>query len=219
MARFAAFVFIGLGSASPYMRQQSTAPIFNVPDSAWSSLNSSVSGRLHAGTPYALPCFDSYQSALETAGNGRDLTTCQNIQKGLATSETLINDFGSYHWPLFGACMARNERCTVNPSTPISSSNPPQGTCHQGSVPDYYIDSREVQDVQRGLVFAKEHGLPVSVKNTGHDFKGRSSGPNTLAIWYVGCEYPVKSSSRRVLVCGLMMSQQGSQPRAKTRHH
>jgi hypothetical protein len=50
-------------------------------------------------------------------------------------------------------------------------------------MPDYFIDVRTASDVAAGLAFAQKHSVPVVVKNTGHDYKGRSSAPNSLMIW------------------------------------
>ena len=53
----------------------------------------------------------------------------------------------------------------------------------QGSVPNMYIDVRSVNDVQQGLAFASRNNLRLVIKNTGHDYKGRSSAPDSLALW------------------------------------
>jgi FAD/FMN-containing dehydrogenase len=50
-------------------------------------------------------------------------------------------------------------------------------------VPSKYVDVRELRDVQEALNFATENNIPVVIKNTGHDYKGRSSAPDTLGIW------------------------------------
>lgn len=65
------------------------------------------------------------------------------------------------------------------PVDPIS----PLTNCYQGSVSPYYIDVSQVSDVQAGLAFASSHGVPLVIKNSGHDYKGRSSAPNSLALW------------------------------------
>ncbi|THH02380.1 hypothetical protein EW145_g6755 [Phellinidium pouzarii] len=45
------------------------------------------------------------------------------------------------------------------------------------------IDVRNASDVQAAFAFAKETGVKLSIKNSGHDYKGRSSGRNTLGLW------------------------------------
>lgn len=156
-------------------------PIFAVSSEAWQSLNASIDGRLKDGQPAALPCFFTYASSSGLSSNNPDWEQCREIVDGLANSDSLIREFGSYHNPTFATCMSHDQKCTIGVSDFLGLTNT---TCYQGTVPDYYIDAHEVRDVQRGLKFARKHKIPITVKNTGHDYKGRSAGPNTLAIWY-----------------------------------
>ncbi|KDQ63536.1 hypothetical protein JAAARDRAFT_169472 [Jaapia argillacea MUCL 33604] len=55
--------------------------------------------------------------------------------------------------------------------------------CQQGSVPVIGVDARTVQDVQAGVKFAAEHNLRLVVKNTGHDFLGRSTARGSFLLW------------------------------------
>lgn len=63
----------------------------------------------------------------------------------------------------------------------------PNGTqsqrCGQGLVAPLSLDARSIDDVQAGIRFAGEHNLYVTIKNTGHDHLGRSSGDGSFAIW------------------------------------
>lgn len=45
------------------------------------------------------------------------------------------------------------------------------------------IDVRTPSDVAAGLAFSNKTGVPLIVKNTGHDYIGRSSAPKSLALW------------------------------------
>src|SRR6266513_932262 len=60
---------------------------------------------------------------------------------------------------------------------------PIKATCFQGSVPDQMIDVQCIKDIQAAFKFAKDTKTPLVIKNTGHDWKGRSSGPGSLALW------------------------------------
>lgn len=40
-----------------------------------------------------------------------------------------------------------------------------------------------MSDVQAALNFANSTGVPLVIKNSGHDYKGWSSAPNALALW------------------------------------
>jgi hypothetical protein len=55
-------------------------------------------------------------------------------------------------------------------------------TCYQGSVSPKYIQVKEVSDIQAALAFAKLYNVPLTVKNPGHDYKGRSAAPNNPAL-------------------------------------
>ncbi|KAL0067114.1 hypothetical protein AAF712_005901 [Marasmius tenuissimus] len=55
--------------------------------------------------------------------------------------------------------------------------------CEQGSVPPIGVDARNVGDIQAAVKFAAEKNLRLVVKNTGHDYLGRSSGRNGFMIW------------------------------------
>jgi FAD/FMN-containing dehydrogenase len=45
------------------------------------------------------------------------------------------------------------------------------------------IDVQCIEDIQAAFQFAKDAKTPLVIKNTGHDWKGRSSGPGSLALW------------------------------------
>lgn len=81
-------------------------------------------------------------------------------------------------------CQATGQSCNLDyvlPSNPLVYA--PPINCYQGSVSPYYIDVSGVSDIQAGLAFAAQHNIPLVVKNSGHDYKGRSSSPGSLALW------------------------------------
>jgi hypothetical protein len=180
MARLSASLLLALAAAAAHA-SRCTLPILKVPDADWDALKSSLSGRLHVGRPAGLPCFTKLRDISGLAENpDASEELCQEVQDTIATSDLLVRDFGSYHNPTFGTCMAQNRRCTLSAS---ARSNVTDQVCNQGTVPDYFIEALSAEDIQLGLRFAHEHKIPVTIKNTGHDYKGRSTGPNTLAIW------------------------------------
>ncbi|KAG8748769.1 hypothetical protein FRC11_011898, partial [Ceratobasidium sp. 423] len=54
---------------------------------------------------------------------------------------------------------------------------------NNGFVPVYSVDTRDDDHVMRAVKFAGEYNLRLVVKNTGHDFLGRSSGEGSFSIW------------------------------------
>ena len=73
-------------------------------------------------------------------------------------------------WPLFQGrtCMPTND------ST---------GTCTLGGYASYSINVSTVAQIQLGINFARNLNLRLVVKNTGHDYIGKSSGAGALNIW------------------------------------
>ncbi|KAG6913137.1 hypothetical protein DXG01_009384, partial [Tephrocybe rancida] len=56
-------------------------------------------------------------------------------------------------------------------------------TCSLGRLASYYVDVRNALHILAALQFAHAHNIRLSIKNTGHDFFGRSVAPNSLVIW------------------------------------
>ncbi|KAJ0413820.1 FAD-binding domain-containing protein [Aspergillus carlsbadensis] len=156
----------------------SRASIASVSQDKWDALNSTISGRLHNGQPMLAPCFYRYNGQSQ-----RPSAECSAVQENKAASESIVEHVGGYQYVNWASCQSTGQSCALsfflNPDyiTPLASQ------CYQGSVPSKYVDVREVRDVQEALSFAKENNLRVVIKNTGHDYKGRSSGPDSLGIW------------------------------------
>ncbi|KAL0946201.1 hypothetical protein HGRIS_012461 [Hohenbuehelia grisea] len=56
-------------------------------------------------------------------------------------------------------------------------------SCQQGSVPVIGVDARSEKDVQTAVKFAAKNNLRLVVKNTGHDYLGRSTARGAFLIW------------------------------------
>jgi len=55
--------------------------------------------------------------------------------------------------------------------------------CEQGNIPPLGVNATRVEDIQAAVKFARQHNLRLVVKNTGHDYLGRSSARNAFLIW------------------------------------
>ncbi|KAF8517612.1 hypothetical protein JB92DRAFT_2905024 [Gautieria morchelliformis] len=163
---------------SPY--DSTTPPILTVPPARWAALNASVGGRLFPGVPFAKPCFAKY----EGWESGVEIEGCEGVRRGYGNESIRTSSRGGQINTQWETCQARSEACLldyVDPYNPETVKLPNE--CHQGSVSHYYIDVRIPGDVQAALAFARTSGVPLVIKNTGHDYKGRSSAPYSLALW------------------------------------
>ncbi|KAF2464847.1 FAD binding domain-containing protein [Lindgomyces ingoldianus] len=55
--------------------------------------------------------------------------------------------------------------------------------CTRGGFPMYVINATTPKHIQLGVNFARNTGVRLVVKNTGHDFLGKSGGADSLSIW------------------------------------
>ncbi|KAF8163701.1 hypothetical protein B0H34DRAFT_672644 [Crassisporium funariophilum] len=136
------------------------ASVHAVNGSDWVRLNATLGGRLLPGEPWSKPCFTRYNGiAVEP-----DPERCTYVQ---------ANYFQSHR-----------DQCQLdwtNPTNPVPFGEGQE--CKQGSIPSFYIDVEGSNDVLQAYAFSRRTGTTLVVKNSGHDFLGRSSAPNSLALW------------------------------------
>lgn len=58
----------------------------------------------------------------------------------------------------------------------------PTDSCTGGYFPTLYIKAKTIAHIQAGVLFAKNNNLRLIIRNTGHDFLGRSVGWGALVI-------------------------------------
>jgi hypothetical protein len=136
----------------------------------WQQLNQTLGGRLHQTIPLGAPCYKT--------STYFDQDYCSSIRSTYNSSLDRVSHYGQTFWQNWEACGISG--CSLLSSNPAEQLYP---TCSLGSLATYYIDVRKASDISSTLGFSEDHNLRISIKNTGHDFAGRSVGPNTLAIW------------------------------------
>lgn len=163
--------------------------ISSVPHSAWDALQVRVQGRLHAEYPMGAFCNSRYDGSL----NGHlDLDECAKLLANQQNTSFMASYAQGYAYSTWTMCMAKGERC----NTPGKSLGRPasaiRGNCRQGSVSSYYIDAHTDEDIKAGLAFAQQHNIPLVIKASGHDYKGRSAGKGSLMIWLYNYQSEMK---------------------------
>lgn len=73
-------------------------------------------------------------------------------------------------WPYYA-----NNTCDPLP-------NQQNNECRIGYYPEYVIVAKTRQHIQAGVKFARDNNIRLVVRNTGHDFMGRSTGRGALSI-------------------------------------
>ncbi|KAG0050758.1 hypothetical protein BGZ83_004474 [Gryganskiella cystojenkinii] len=55
--------------------------------------------------------------------------------------------------------------------------------CVQGAVPLWTVKASTIEEVQETVRFATRYNIRLAIKNTGHDFLGRSTAPSSISLW------------------------------------
>ncbi|KAK1995543.1 FAD binding domain-containing protein [Colletotrichum falcatum] len=127
---------------------------------SWDALNATVGGRLVATAPIGSPCHDPTY----------DAEACAALQSSWSNPLTHLPSSSSVMQSYFA-----NQSCD-----PFTDRAIP---CTLGNYVSYAVDVQSAEHVSSALKFAKDNNLRVVVRNTGHDFLGRSTGAGALAIW------------------------------------
>ncbi|EAU38517.1 conserved hypothetical protein [Aspergillus terreus NIH2624] len=128
----------------------------------WSLFDWLLGGRLVKTVPLAASCYSSWPEY--------DPDQCQVVSDNWTVSYLHAADPASIMWPLYEgrSCMPTDD---------------PSGECTVGGYSSYAVNVSNVAQIQLAVNFARNAGLRLVVKNTGHDFNGKSTGAGALGIW------------------------------------
>ncbi|GLB38750.1 putative oxygen-dependent FAD-linked oxidoreductase family protein [Lyophyllum shimeji] len=148
--------------------------LYEPPASEWHALKKAVNGRLFEGVPFAHPCF----------AKGFNSTECVAIRSSYLDEVSRANAPAAYIQTQWETCQTTDDGCLLSYTNPQDESPTlPPNQCQLGSIPRHFIDVRNAEDVAAAFRFSRRTGMPLVIKNTGHDYKGRSSAPHSLALW------------------------------------
>lgn len=136
----------------------------------WQQFNKTLGGHLNKTIPMGAPCY----------GNSpyHDVAACDVVEGNYNDSITRGSYYGQTYWLNWETCGMSG--CSLFEPDPEETLF---GTCSLGRLAPYYVAVRNASHISVALQFAQAHNIRISVKNTGHDFFGRSAVPNSLAIW------------------------------------
>ncbi|KAH8904988.1 FAD-binding domain-containing protein [Coniochaeta sp. PMI_546] len=134
----------------------------------WKKLNTTVGGNLLVDIPPGAPCHKTFEGPLGTV-NTYSAAGCANVQANFANETWTVDQPAAELWTYW-----TNETCrpTTDPSAP----------CTLGYYPVYVILAKTKEHIKAGIDFARQKGIRMIVRNTGHDFIGRSTGWGSLVI-------------------------------------
>ncbi|KAH8800657.1 hypothetical protein F5884DRAFT_713644, partial [Xylogone sp. PMI_703] len=132
----------------------------------WQAFNQTLSGRLRTTVMLSSPCF-------EDSPNFNN-ATCASIQANYFNGTFRQQTFGSMEESEWEACG------TANCYPPFLV--PGATTCSLGRISEFYVDAETAEQVVTTLTFVRSHNIRLVLRNTGHDYLGRSASPNALTL-------------------------------------
>ncbi|KAK4226014.1 FAD-binding protein [Podospora fimiseda] len=139
--------------------------------SDWASLNNQVEGKLISNIPIGAVCHNTFVSSTLGTVNTYDAAKCNKLRAHWFEGETHMSHPSS---PM-------QYSATNNSCNPFDTD--PNSPCTIGNHVLYSINATKPSHIQAGIKFAKKHNIRLIIRNTGHDFLGKSTGPHSLAIW------------------------------------
>ncbi|PYI10717.1 FAD-binding domain-containing protein [Aspergillus sclerotiicarbonarius CBS 121057] len=126
----------------------------------WASFNESLDGRLIPTVPLGKPCHAPFYRA----------GVCDYLREQWTEPEIHYESSSSVMAPWFA-----NGSC--DPFHPIAK------PCLMGNYVAYAVNVSRPAHISQALAFATKHNLRVVIRNTGHDYNGKSTGAGALGIW------------------------------------
>ncbi|KAF2182160.1 FAD/FMN-containing isoamyl alcohol oxidase-like protein MreA [Zopfia rhizophila CBS 207.26] len=130
----------------------------------WATLNTTVSGALQVAVPPGAVCYNRLGN-ISTFDAGK----CAEVQSKWTDEQFQTDQTIANLWPFY----------TNNTCLPTNS---PNATCTRGFYGQYVIVATTKEHIKAGIDFARTHNLRLIIRNTGHDFMGRSTGWGSLII-------------------------------------
>ncbi|GFN20584.1 hypothetical protein AtubIFM55763_005690 [Aspergillus tubingensis] len=128
--------------------------------SEWAQFNKTVDGRLIKTIPLGKPCHSPYYNA----------SVCTSLKEQWTEPELHYTSSSSVMAPWFA-----NGSC--DPFHPIDK------PCTMGNYIDYAVNVSTPAHISATLRFADTHNIRLVIRNTAHDYNGKSTGAGGLGVW------------------------------------
>ncbi|KAJ6107183.1 FAD-binding type 2 [Penicillium sp. IBT 18751x] len=160
----------------------------------WHALNQTLQGALIKTAPAASSCYpgNPYHSS----------ENCTDVKNHWT--------YASYHaaWPeSIDYPLYTNNSCLPPGATGYTKDR----GCSVGGLPQYIVNATTEKQIAIAMKWASQRNIRITVKGTGHDLNGRSTGAFSLSIWTHNFKHtehrptwklPGSNETADVLVCG-----------------
>lgn len=128
----------------------------------------------------ALPCFDKQDGAPHPV----DEDACLQVRLNYTLPGFRADVPGAVMNPQDDACFSLPDNQCLLDNTVIPAALPASNSsCNQGNLAPYILAVQNASDIAAAFEFARAHRVPISVKNSGHDYMIRNAQPGSLTLW------------------------------------
>ncbi|CAK7224531.1 hypothetical protein SBRCBS47491_005583 [Sporothrix bragantina] len=146
-------------------------------DSRWQALNQAVQGRLTKFVPPGAVCYPTYGNA-STANADACTAVKANWTNANWIAAVVDRDCSVDQSAQTFSGFWSNDSCSAGASDNACGAK----TCTQGLSPAMIVTANNQFDVQVSVNFARIQNLRLVIRNTGHDYLGRSTGFGSLTL-------------------------------------
>ncbi|KAL7944155.1 hypothetical protein V8C42DRAFT_327856 [Trichoderma barbatum] len=132
-------------------------------DSDWDAFNKTIGGKLIATVPLASVCHSSSFGCFSAS-------RCAQLKSTWGFPATHIESSSDPVAPFFA-----NRGCDLFTA--------PDAQCVVGSLVQYSVKASTSADYLATIKFAQQKNIRLVIRNTGHDYYGKSTGTGALALW------------------------------------
>ncbi|KUJ13687.1 FAD-binding domain-containing protein [Mollisia scopiformis] len=134
----------------------------------WRNFNHSLGGALIKGLPPAIVCYTGTYNTAECAA-----VVSQYFNGSLITDNPVRIE---NEW-------LDGDSCPAQAYDNVPGGNTTNPTCDVAAYPAYVINVTTVKQIQLAVNFARNSGIRLIIKNTGHNLRGQSAGAGSLSVW------------------------------------
>ncbi|KAH6692456.1 isoamyl alcohol oxidase [Plectosphaerella plurivora] len=135
---------------------------------AWDALDAEVDGNLQLHVPPEAACYNTFDGLLGSIET-YDKEKCDDVTAKWADAKWNVDTPALNLWKYW-----TNVTCTPTED--------PTESCTLGYYGVYVIMAKTHDHIKAGINFARDNNLRLVIRNTGHDFVGRSTGYGSLII-------------------------------------
>ncbi|CZR69696.1 related to isoamyl alcohol oxidase [Phialocephala subalpina] len=136
--------------------------------SQWAKFNNSLGEVLIKGVPPATVCYTGAYDASQCAA-----VTAQYFDGASITDDPVRIE---NEW-------LDGDSCPAQVYNNVPGGNTTNPACNVAAYPAYVVNVTTVKHIQLAVNFARNSGIRLIVKNTGHDLRGQSTGAGSLSLW------------------------------------